>query len=197
MNPDADNKPALPLDGRRVLVGVTGGVAAYKSVALVSRLTQAGADVSVVMTEPATKFVTPLSFQAISGRPVYTDMWQHIESQDPQHISLASSLDLAIVAPCTMDCMAKLVTGLTGDMVTLVLSAVDRSKTPVLLAPSMNEVMWSQPSTRRNLKQLGEDGFRFIGPASGWQACRAVGPGRMEEPEAIFEEAARLLAPRV
>ncbi len=197
MNPDADNKPALPLDGRRVLVGVTGGVAAYKSVALVSRLTQAGADVSVVMTEPATKFVTPLSFQAISGRPVYTDMWQHIESQDPQHISLASSLDLAIVAPCTMDCMAKLVTGLTGDMVTLVLSAVDRSKTPVLLAPSMNEVMWSQPSTRRNRKQLEEDGFRFIGPASGWQACRAVGPGRMEEPEAIFEEAARLLAPRV
>lgn len=197
MNPNADSKPALPLDGRRVLVGVTGGVAAYKSVALVSRLTQAGAQVSVVMTEPATKFVTPLSFQAISGRPVYTDMWQHIESQDPQHISLASSLDLAIIAPCTMDCMAKLVTGLTGDMVTLVLSAVDRSKTPVLLAPSMNEVMWSQPSTQRNLAQLQEDGFRFIGPASGWQACRAVGPGRMEEPEAIFEEAARLLASSV
>ena len=197
MTPDNDTSPALPLDGRRVLVGVTGGVAAYKSVALVSRLTQAGAQVSVVMTEPATKFVTPLSFQAISGRPVYTDMWQHIESQDPQHISLASSLDLAIVAPCTMDCMAKLVTGLTGDMVTLVLSAVDRSRTPVLLAPSMNEVMWSQRSTRRNLTQLQEDGFRFIGPASGWQACRAVGPGRMEEPEAIFEEATRLLTQRV
>ncbi|MFG0292774.1 MAG: flavoprotein, partial [Phycisphaerales bacterium JB050] len=189
MTSKSDTPPALALDGRRVLVGVTGGVAAYKAVALVSRLTQSGAQVSVVMTEAATKFVTPLSFQAISGRPVYTDMWQHIESQDPQHISLASSLDLAIVAPCTMDCMAKLATGLTGDMVTLVLSAIDRTKTPVLLAPSMNEVMWAQPSTQRNLKQLQEDGFRFIGPASGWQACRAVGPGRMEEPEAIFEEA--------
>ena len=196
MTPKSDTPPALPLDGRRVLVGVTGGVAAYKTVALVSRLTQAGARVSVVMTEAATKFVTPLSFQAISGRPVYTDMWQHIESQDPQHISLASSLDLAIVAPCTMDCMAKLVAGLTGDMVTLVLSAIDRTKTPVLLAPSMNEVMWGQPSTQRNLKRLVEDGFRFIGPASGWQACRAVGPGRMEEPEAIFEEASRLIVER-
>lgn len=196
MTPKSDTPLALPLDGRRVLVGVTGGVAAYKTVALVSRLTQAGARVSVVMTEAATKFVTPLSFQAISGRPVYTDMWQHIESQDPQHISLASSLDLAIVAPCTMDCMAKLVAGLTGDMVTLVLSAIDRTKTPVLLAPSMNEVMWGQPSTQRNLKRLVEDGFRFIGPASGWQACRAVGPGRMEEPEAIFEEASRLIVER-
>ncbi|XOV74363.1 MAG: flavoprotein [Phycisphaerales bacterium] len=127
---------ASELDGRRIFVGVTGGVAAYKSVALVSRLVQSGASVTVAMTNAATKFVTPLSFQAISGRPVYSNMWEHIESQDPQHISLASSLDLAIVAPCTMDCMAKLVAGLTGDMVTLVLSAIDRSKTPVLLAPA-------------------------------------------------------------
>ncbi len=188
-----DTTPAGPLSGRRIFVGVTGGIAAYKAVALVSRLTQSGAVVTVGMTDAATRFVTPLSFQAISGRPVYSDMWQHIESQDPQHISLASSLDLAIVAPCTMDCMAKLVAGLTGDMVTLVLSAIDRSKTPVLLAPSMNEVMWSQPSTRRNHRQLMDDGFRFIGPGSGWQACRAVGPGRMEEPEAIFDEAIRLI----
>lgn len=186
-------EPVANLDGRRVLVGVTGGIAAYKTVVLVSRLVQSGAGVTVVMTEPATRFVTPLSFQAISGRPVYTDMWQHVESQDPQHISLASSLDVAIVAPCTMDCMAKLATGLTGDMVTLVLSAVDRSRVPVLLAPSMNEVMWSQPSNQRNRKQLEEDGFRFVGPGTGWQACRAVGPGRMEEPDAIFTEACRLM----
>ncbi|MCR9216168.1 flavoprotein [Phycisphaerales bacterium ac7] len=184
---------ASELDGRRIFVGVTGGVAAYKSVALVSRLVQSGASVTVAMTNAATKFVTPLSFQAISGRPVYSNMWEHIESQDPQHISLASSLDLAIVAPCTMDCMAKLVAGLTGDMVTLVLSAIDRSKTPVLLAPSMNEVMWSQPSTRRNRAQLEADGFFFTGPTEGWQACRAVGPGRMQEPEAIFDEATRLV----
>jgi len=182
------------LGAKRVLVGVTGGIASYKTATLVSRLVQAGAEVSVCMTEAATRFVTPLTFQSLSGRPVYSDMWQHVESQDPQHISLASSLDLAIVAPCTMDCMAKLVAGLTGDMVTLVLSAVDREKIPVLLAPSMNEVMWSQPSTRRNMTQLEEDGFLFVGPSSGWQACRAVGPGRMAEPEAIFDEAVRLLS---
>ena len=173
---------------------MTGGVAAYKTVALVSRLVQAGASVSVAMTDAATKFVTPLSFQAISGRPVYSNMWEHIESQDPQHISLATSLDLAIVAPCTMDCMAKLVTGLTGDMVTLVLSAVDRARTPVLLAPSMNEVMWAQASTQRNRSQLEADGFLFTGPTDGWQACRAVGPGRMQEPDAIYDEALRILA---
>lgn len=196
MTTPPDETSAGLLQGKRVFVGVTGGIAAYKTVGLVSRLVQSGAEVSVGMTESAAHFVTPLSFQAISGKPVYTDMWQHIESQDPQHISLASSLDLAIVAPCTMDCMAKLVAGLTGDMVTLVLAAVDRSKTPVLLAPSMNEVMWSQPSTRRNTAQLEQDGFLFIGPGSGWQACRAVGPGRMEEPERIYDEAARLLGAR-
>lgn len=185
--------PNPVLRGKRVLVGVTGGIAAYKTAGLVSRLVQSGADVSVCMTESATRFVTPLTFQALSGRPVYSDMWEHVESQDPQHISLASSLDLAIVAPCTMDCLAKLAAGMTGDMVTLVLSAVDRTRTPVLLAPSMNEVMWAQPSTQRNVVQLEQDGFRMVGPSSGWQACRAVGPGRMEEPEVIFERAVGLL----
>lgn len=172
--------------GKRVLVGVTGGIAAYKACVVVSRLAQAGARVTVAMTDAATRFVTRLTFQALSGNPVYTSQWEHLESSDPQHISLASSTNLAIVAPCTMDCLAKLATGRTDDVVTLILSAVDRARTPVLLAPSMNAVMLAQPSTQRNLRQLEADGFRFIGPGEGWQACRTVGAGRMSEPEEIL-----------
>lgn len=173
--------------GKRVFVGVTGGIAAYKTAMIVSRLAQAGAEVTVAMTEAATKFVTPLTFQALSARPVYTSAWEHIESNDPQHISLADRADVAVVAPCTMDCLAKLATGRTDDVVSLILSAIDRSKTPVLLAPSMNSAMWAQPSTQRNVKTLVEDGFRLVGPGEGWQACRHVGTGRMSEPETIIE----------
>lgn len=179
------------LKGKRLFVGVTGGIAAYKACTLVSRLAQAGTSVTVAMTESATRFVQPLTFQALSARHVYTSAWEHVESQDPQHISLATACDLAVVAPCTMDCLARLATGRTDDVVTLILSAVDRTRTPVLLAPAMNSVMWAQPSTQRNVRQLRDDGFEFIGPASGWQACRHVGEGRMSEPEEILESIAR------
>jgi phosphopantothenoylcysteine decarboxylase/phosphopantothenate--cysteine ligase len=181
------------LDGKRVIIGITGGIAVYKTATVVSRLAQSGAQVTVCMTEPATRFVAPLTFQALSANPVYTSAWQHVESQDPQHISLATRADLAIVAPCTMNTMAKLAQGFTDDVVTLILSAVDVKKTPVLLAPAMNEVMWAQPSTQRNLERLRDDGFCFVGPDEGWQACRAVGPGRMSEPERIIDEARRIL----
>jgi phosphopantothenoylcysteine decarboxylase/phosphopantothenate--cysteine ligase len=174
------------LAGGRIILGVTGGIAAYKSAALTSRLAQAGAEVTVLLTPAAERFVTRLTFQALSGRPVYTSAWEHIESRDPQHVSLASSADLAVVAPCTMDCLSRLAWGRADDVVTLVLAAVDRARTPVLLAPSMNAVMWSQPSTVRNVARLREDGFVLIGPDEGWQACRTVGAGRMAEPEAIF-----------
>lgn len=179
--------------GKRVLVGVTGGIAAYKTATVVSRLAQAGAKVTVAMTPAATQFVTPLTFQALSGNPVYTSPWDHIESSDPQHISLATGLSLALVAPCTMDTLAKLAHGRTDDVVTLILSAIDREKTPVLLAPSMNSAMWAQPSTQRNLKQLIEDGFQFVGPDAGWQACRTIGAGRMSEPEVILGAVQQLL----
>jgi phosphopantothenoylcysteine decarboxylase/phosphopantothenate--cysteine ligase len=148
------------------------------------------------MTTSATRFVTPLTFQALSGRPVYTSQWQHVESHDPQHISLARAASLAVVAPCTMDCMAKLAAGRTDDVVCLILSAIDRGRTPVLLAPSMNEVMWAQPSTQRNAKHLRADGFELIGPAEGWQACRTVGPGRMVEPDQLLAAIARELESR-
>lgn len=181
--------PPSEFDGARIIVGITGGIAVYKTATLVSRLAQAGAAVTVCMTESATRFVAPLTFQALSANPVYTSPWQHAESSDPQHISLAARADLVIVAPCTMNAMAKLVTGLTNDVVSLVLAAIDPKQTPVLLAPAMNETMWSQASTRRNAETLRGDGFRFIGPDEGWQACRAVGPGRMSEPEDILEAA--------
>ena len=178
---------ATNLTGKRIVLGVCGGIAAYKSAVLTSKLAQAGAEVTVLMTESATRFVSPLTFQALSARPVHTSPWQHTESQDPQHINLARSADLAVVAPCTMHSLAKLATGLCDDVVTLVLSAIDRSATPVLLAPSMNTEMWNQPSTQRNVTQLRSDGFTFIEPGTGWQACRASGPGRMAEPDDIFE----------
>lgn len=184
------------LRGARVLVGVTGGIAAYKTAMLVSRLAQAGAQVTVAMTEAATHFVTPLTFQALSARPVYTSAWQHVEAHDPQHIALAESVDAAVVAPCTMDCLARLAGGRTDDVVSLILSAIDRRKTPVLLAPSMNATMWAQPSTQRNVRQLVKDGFGIVGPGEGWQACRTIGAGRMSEPEELLEALAQALSGR-
>ncbi len=175
------------LTGKRILVGVTGGIAAYKTAMLVSRLAQAGAEVTVAMTDAAMKFVAPLTFQALSGRHVYTSQWEHVEAQDPQHVALARATDAAIIAPCTMDCMARLAGGLTDDAVTLILSAIDRDATPVVLAPAMNAAMWGQPSTQRNLGTLRADGFTIVGPAEGWQACRTVGAGRMSEPEELFD----------
>lgn len=174
-------------DGASVIVGVTGGIAAYKTATVVSRLAQAGLSVTVAMTESAARFVGPLTFQALSGRPVYTSQWEHIEAHDPQHIALADQARAVLIAPCTMDCLAKLATGRTDDVVTLITAAVDRSKTPVILAPSMNDVMWAQASTQRNVETLARDGFEFIGPESGWQACRHVGAGRMSEPEDLIE----------
>jgi phosphopantothenoylcysteine decarboxylase/phosphopantothenate--cysteine ligase len=188
------NGDSAALNGASVIVAVTGGIAAYKTCWLVSRLAQAGAEVTVLMTTDATRFVTPLTFQALSGKPVYTNQWEHVENKDPQHIGLARRADIAIVAPCTMNTMAKIALGLTDDIVTVVLSAIDRAKTPVLLAPAMNEAMWGQASTKRNAQQLIEDGFELIGPAEGWQACRTVGAGRMVEPEQLLDEVAQRLA---
>ncbi|MBL0926482.1 MAG: hypothetical protein IBJ11_02365 [Phycisphaerales bacterium] len=173
---------------RRVIVGVTGGIAAYKAATLVSRLAQRGHDVTVCLTPAATKFITPLTFQALSARPVYTSAWEQVESHDPQHISLARAADAAVVAPATMDFLAKLAAGMADDVVSLILSAIDRRSTPVLLAPSMNAEMWNQPATQRNLRTLRDDGYRVVGPDEGWQACRTTGPGRMTEPEAIADE---------
>lgn len=182
--------------GRRIFVGVTGGIAAYKTCTIVSRLAQAGAEVTVAMTEAATKFVGPITFQALSGRHVYTSSWEHVESKDPQHVALATGLDAALVAPCTMACLGRLAGGVPEDVVTLILSAVDVRRTPIILAPAMNAQMWAQPATQRNVRQLVEDGFHFVGPSEGWQACRQVGAGRMSEPEQIVAALCEHLASR-
>ena len=179
-------KSDSPLKSSRIIVGLTGGVACYKVAGVVSALVQGGAEVTVAMTDAATRFITPLTFQALSGRAVYTSQWDHIEAHDPQHIALARSADLVLVAPCSMDMVAKLVIGRTDDVVSLIISAVDRRRQPVLLAPSMNAVMFEQASTQRNLKQLAQDGFRIIEPATGWQACRTEGVGRLPEPEVLI-----------
>ncbi len=176
------------LQGRRIIIGLSGGIACYKVATVVSRLAQAGAEVTVVMTDAATRFVTPLTFQALSGRHTFTSQWEHVESQDPQHISLARETDLMLIAPCSMDMLAKLATGRTDDVVSLVASAIDLNRQPILLVPSMNEVMLNQPATLRNLALLREDGFEIIEPGEGWQACRTIGVGRMAEPETILEQ---------
>jgi len=177
-------RPAL--ERKRILIGISAGIAVYKVCTVVSRLAQSGADVTVVMTEPATRFVAPLTFQALSGNPVYTTQWEHVESKDPQHIALADRADAALVAPCTMNTLSDLVHGRTDSIVTLILSAVDRARCPVLLAPAMNDRMWAQPSNRRNVEQALEDGFEIVGPGEGWQACRHSGTGRMSEPQDLI-----------
>ncbi len=178
---------------KSILVAITGGIAVYKTCTIVSRLAQAGAQVTVAMTPAATEFVSPTTFQALSGNPVYTSSWEHIESQDPQHIALADRCAAAIVAPCTMNTLANLVHGQTNDVVTLILSAINKQKTPVLLAPAMNDTMWNQPSTQRNVQLAIDDGFTLVGPGVGWQACRHSGTGRMSEPEACIEAIAHAL----
>jgi phosphopantothenoylcysteine decarboxylase/phosphopantothenate--cysteine ligase len=191
-----DKQTTRPPAPARVIVGVSGGIACYKVAQVVSKLVQSEVEVTVAMTDGATRFVTPLTFQALSGRPVYSSQWTHIESHDPQHINLARSADVMLIAPATMDMLARLAHGRTDDVVSLIASAVDWARQPLLLAPSMNEVMWRQPSTQRNLSQLRADGVRVIEPTKGWQACRTVGMGRLAPPEVIIGEVMSALGAR-
>jgi phosphopantothenoylcysteine decarboxylase/phosphopantothenate--cysteine ligase len=182
------------IGGRRIAVGVCAGIASYKVCGVVSTLAQAGAEVTVAMTNDAQKFVAPLVFQSLAGRPVLTSPWDSASPADPQHIRAASSLDAYLIAPCTMDMLARLATGRCDDMVSLLAASIDRSRTKVLIAPSMNEAMWRQPATQRNLATLRADGFLVLDPASGWQACRAVGPGRLPEADDLVDALVAALA---
>ncbi|MSR40833.1 MAG: hypothetical protein EXS10_02895 [Phycisphaerales bacterium] len=175
------------LRGVDVCVCVTGGIAAYKMCAVVSTLAQARANVHVAMTTEATRFVTALSFEALSGRPVHLSAWESVDRSDPQHIRLARACRVVLVAPCSMDMLARLATGRADDIVSLLIAATDRTQTPVLLAPSMNATMWSQPATQRNVAQLTQDGFKMLEPAQGWQACRTEGAGRLPEPDDLVD----------
>jgi len=175
------------LTGRRVLVAVTGGIACYKSAALVSKLAQAGADVRVIMTPAATQFVGPLTFESLSGRPVLTRIGDTDDQPESQHVGLARWCELMVVVPASADIIGKMAAGLCDDLVSLTVCALP-SRTPLLLAPAMNADMWASPIVQRNVLTLIELlSVKVVGPAEGWQACRTRGVGRMSEPEVIFD----------
>jgi len=169
----------------RIVLGVTGGIAAYKSPDLVRRLRERGADVQVVMTESGVRLVAPTVFQAVSGTAVRSDLWDEQAEDAMGHIELARWADLILVAPATANIMSQLATGTAGGLLTTLCLATEA---PVVLAPAMNQAMWKNPATQDNLQTLRNRGIRFIGPESGSQACGDVGPGRMSEPETIVAE---------
>jgi phosphopantothenoylcysteine decarboxylase/phosphopantothenate--cysteine ligase len=172
---------------KEILLGVTGGIAAYKSATIVSRLTQNGIGVTVVMTRSATKLIAPQTFEALSGRPVYHSVFGHSvfgTKRNHAHIELARSADLFCIAPATANILAKAAHGIADDLVSTLILSFDKA---ILFAPAMNEVMWNKPSVQRNVKQLRDDGMFFIGPESGHLSCGETGLGRMTEPEKIIE----------
>ena len=187
---DSDNTNSS-LVSREIIVGVCGGIAAYKVADVVSKLVQAGAGVTVCMTAEAQQFVTPLTFEALSGRKVRTGIFDLVESSDPQHISLTERADLMLIAPATNNVIAKIAHGLTDDLVSLMVCA---AACPVLIAPAMNNRMWANPIAQENVAKIKGLGYRFVGPEDGWLACRNVGPGRMSEPGRIVEEVVGILA---
>lgn len=170
------------LSTKKILLCVSGGIAVYKAVALVSKLTQAGAEVKVIMTESATKFVQPLSFQVMSKNDVYTDTFDEKNSRVIAHIDLADWADLVIVAPATANVIGKLANGIGDDMLTTTLLA---TTSKVWIAPAMNVHMYDNSAVKRNISTLAEDGYEFIEPSEGFLACGYVGKGRLEEPEKI------------
>jgi len=191
--PDPQPRAAGPqLKGREIVVGVCGGIAAYKVADAVSKLVQAGAGVTVCMTPEATRFVTPLTFEALCARAVRTEIFDLVESSDPQHVALTERADLMLVAPATSNIIAKVAHGLCDDLVSLMVAA---AACPVMFAPAMNNRMWENPVAKENVAKLEKLGYRFIGPEAGWLACRNVGPGRLAEPQAIVDAVVSLLSP--
>jgi phosphopantothenoylcysteine decarboxylase/phosphopantothenate--cysteine ligase len=182
--------PDATLKGREVVVAVCGGIAAYKVADVVSKLVQLGAGVTVCMTAEAQRFITPLTFEALSGRKVRTGTFELVDMSDPQHIGLTERADLMLVAPATNNVIAKVAHGLCDDLVSLMVCA---AACPVVFAPAMNNLMWAHPVAQENVAKLRGLGYRFIGPEAGWLACRNVGAGRLSEPQVIVNELTRML----
>lgn len=179
---------------KSVVLGVTGGIAAYKAAELTRELQRRGIAVQVVMTEAALGMVTPATFQALSGRPVYSDLWDPGIPDRMGHIALSRGKDAIVVAPATADFLAKLANGFADDLLSALCLA---RECPLLVAPAMNRQMWDQAATRRNIARLREDGVTILGPASGDQACGETGMGRMLEPVEIADAVSALFVPRV
>jgi phosphopantothenoylcysteine decarboxylase / phosphopantothenate---cysteine ligase len=181
----------LELSNKRILLGVTGGIAAYKSAELVRRLREAGAEVRVVMSAGATRFITPLTLQALSGQPVRSDLFDADAEAARGHIELARWADAVLIAPASANNLARLAQGLADDLLSTLCLA---TRAPLLVAPAMNHVMWENPATQDNLARLRERGVRICGPGSGGQACGEIGPGRMLEPPELVAEVCGVFA---
>ncbi|RYF55117.1 MAG: phosphopantothenate synthase, partial [Comamonadaceae bacterium] len=179
---------------KRIVLGMTGGVACYKIAELVRRMIEQGAVVDVVMTEAATRFITPVTMQALSGRPVFVDAWDARMDNNMAHINLTRGADLVLVAPASADFMAKLVHGFANDLLSTLCLA---RPCPMAVVPAMNREMWEKPATQRNVAQLRKDGVDILGPASGDQACGETGDGRMLEPAEILADVTALFSEKL
>lgn len=185
------------LAGKHIVLGLSGGVACYKSAHLCRLLTKAGATVQVVMTEAAEQFITPVTMQALSGRTVYTSQWDDREGNNMPHINLSREADAIVIAPCSADFVAKLAQGRADELLSLMCIARPIERVPLLLAPAMNREMWAHPATQRNFAQAAADGAHVLGVGVGEQACGETGDGRMLEPEELIEDIAAFFAPKV
>ncbi|TSA10860.1 MAG: bifunctional phosphopantothenoylcysteine decarboxylase/phosphopantothenate--cysteine ligase CoaBC [Betaproteobacteria bacterium] len=182
------------IKGKRILLGLSGGIAAYKAAELTRLLKQAGAEVRVVMTAAACRFITPVTLQALSGKQVHSDLWDASVPSNMAHIELSRGCDAIVIAPASADFLAKLAQGLCDDLLSALCLA---RECPLLVAPAMNLQMWANPATQRNVKQLHADGVAILGPASGDQACGEVGMGRMLEAQELLEEIEAFFQPKL
>jgi phosphopantothenoylcysteine decarboxylase/phosphopantothenate--cysteine ligase len=186
----------LDLQGRHIVLGLSGGIACYKSAELVRELLRHGATVQVVMTEAAAMFITPVTMQALSNRSVYTSQWDEREPNAMAHINLTRAADAVLVAPASADFMAKLAQGRADELLSLLCLARPIERCPLLLAPAMNREMWAHPATQRNVAQLRADGSVILGPGAGDQACGEIGDGRMLEATDLCEELVAFFQPK-
>jgi phosphopantothenoylcysteine decarboxylase / phosphopantothenate---cysteine ligase len=184
----------MELKGKHVLLGLTGGVACYKAAELCRLLIKSGATVQVVMTEAATQFITPVTLQALSGRPVFVSQWDTRQANNMAHIDLGREAQLIVLAPCSADFMARLVQGRADELLSLLCLARPAQTVPLLIAPAMNREMWAHPATQRNMAQLVADGAHLLGVGVGEQACGETGDGRMLEPSDIMADVVSALA---
>ena len=189
--------PVRPLGGRHIVLGLSGGIACYKSAELVRELTRAGASVQVVMTEAAAAFITPVTMQALSGQPVVTSQWDAREPNNMAPINLSREADAILVAPASADFIAKLAQGRADELLSLLCIARPIERCPLLLAPAMNREMWDHPATRRNVAQAAADGATVLGPGHGDQACGETGDGRMLEASELCEELIAFFQPKL
>jgi phosphopantothenoylcysteine decarboxylase/phosphopantothenate--cysteine ligase len=185
------------LSNKHIVLGLSGGIACYKAAELCRALVKQGATVQVVMTEAAAQFITPVTMQALSNRPVYVSQWDGREPNNMAHINLSREADAILVAPASADFMAKLLHGRADDLLSLMCLARPLDKVPLLLAPAMNREMWAHPATQRNMAQLQADGAQVLGVGQGEQACGETGDGRMLEPDELLQELVSLFQPKL